>query len=305
MAFLAVLLEFILPCAKKNRQAIIGSVDYSKLAFWDALAEELPRLPLPPPPSSVSADDIEFFAFQAREQFAALRAHRLEALLLGMTPAIAAMRWPDPTALIALDWSSGMIRRQWPKSGLPAFAAPIRGDWRRMPLADACRDFAVGDCCQVSVDSFADCAAYHAEVARVLRPGGRFVQRCILRPETPESLDILFEQLFDGRLPNFEVFRRRLAMALHGADREAVAAGEVWRAWDERVPDRHALLARYGWPPQTFATLERWKGSAMRFPFPTLAELRELAGPALDLVECSIPTYEMGERCPRLVMRRH
>lgn len=279
-------------------------MDYAKLAFWDALAAQLPGLPLPPPPSRVSPADVEFFEKQARRALTSLGKPSLDALLLGMTPAIAAMRWPEPTALVALDWSSGMIRHQWPRAGLPAFAAPIRGDWRRMPLADACRDFVVGDCCQVSVDSFADCAAYHAEVARVLRPGGWFVQRCILRPDEPESLDALFERLFEGGLPNFEVFRRRLAMALHGADGESVRAGDVWRVWDERVPDRRALLARYGWPERTFDTLERWKGSQMRFPFPTLAELIELAGPTLELVECNVPGYDMGERCPRLVLRR-
>jgi SAM-dependent methyltransferase len=279
-------------------------MDCSKLAFWDRLAAELPSLPLPPPPSRVSASDIEFFEAQARQVFESFRKGTLDALMLGVTPGIAAMRWPDPTGLAALDWSSGMIRHQWPRSGLPAFAAPIQADWRRMPLPDSSRDFAVGDCCQVAVDSFEDCAAYHAEVHRVLRPGGRFVQRCILRPERPESLDALFELLFAGKMPNFEVFRRRLAMAMHGSNGEGVSAGDVWRTWDERVPDRDALLERYGWPAQTIQTLERWQGSAMRFPFPTLPEMLDLAGPRLELIECNVPTYEMGERCPRLVLRK-
>jgi len=279
-------------------------VDYSKLAFWEALAAQLPRLPLPPPPSRVSPSDIECFEARARQAADALRKGTLDALMLGMTPAIAAMRWPEPTDLVALDWSSGMIRHQWPRSGLPRFAAPVQGDWRAMPLADACRDFAVGDCCQVSVDSFDDCAAYHAEVRRVLRPGGHFVQRCILRPEHAESPEAIFEQLFAGKMPNFEVFRRRLAMALHGSNRVGVRAGDVWRAWDEHVRDPRALLERYGWSSQTFETIDRWKGSEFRFPFPTLPEMLELAGPGFELIECDVPTYEMGERCPRLVMRR-
>jgi SAM-dependent methyltransferase len=279
-------------------------LDTSKLAFWDSLAADLPELPFPPPPSGISVSDIDFFAARSRLLFDCLPKKSLDALMLGVTPEIAAMRWPDPTTLVALDWSNGMIRRRWPRSGLPQFAAPIQGDWRRMPLADSSRDLVVGDCCQVAVGSFEDCAAYHSEVCRALRPGGWFVERCTLRPEVPESADALFEQLFAGELANFEVFRRRLAMALHGANREGARAGDVWQAWNERVPDRRALTERYGWTTQTFSTLERWKDSEVRFPFPTLAELLDLAGPGLELLECDFPTYEMGERCPRLVLRK-
>lgn len=276
-------------------------MDRSKLAYWDLRATRPAGRPLPAP-IRPAGEDIEFWESR-------LRAHgghreQIHALLLGVTPALATLRWPVPTSLLAMDWSAGMIRRVWPVTGLPAFAAPVRGDWRQMPLADASRDLVIGDGCYAALATFDDCAALNAEAGRVLRAAGLYCLRCYLRPETPERLDALFAALHAGRIGEFEIFVWRLAMALHGQARVGVRMHEVWQGWHAHVPDTPALLARLGWSDQAYANIAQWRDSRVEMPLPTLKEARDMLEPGFEILECSFGGYEMGDRCARLVMRK-
>jgi SAM-dependent methyltransferase len=278
-------------------------MDRGKLAYWEQLATQLPGKPIPAP-SAPSAGDLALYASFAAKLAESLRGRAPDALMLGVTRGIATMAWPKDTALAAIDWSQGMVRHRWPFDAVSRAAVLIVGDWRQMPLGDASRDLVLGDGCYAAMASFADCDGLHGELSRVLRPGGHFVQRCFLRPETPEPVDQVFEDLFEGRVGGFEVFRRRLAMAMHRADRVAVSADEVWQAWHARVPEPDELARRFRWPQETFRNMERWKGLLLRFPFPALSEVRDMTRRHFDMIDCRYPDYEMGERCPMLVLRR-
>lgn len=270
-------------------------------AFWDSLAKVPPGRILVEPVAP-SAEDIGLL--EARLRVLAAEAGRpLRALMLGATRAIAEMRLPEEASLLAADWSIGMLRHWWrarPSSGL---RAAVLSEWRRLPLPGASQDVALGDGCYAALTSFDDCLAVNAEVRRVLRRDGVFLLRCFVRPETPEPLDALFAELFAGRIGVPEAFYWRLAMALHGGSRRGVRRDDVWQVWDARVGDRAALLAHLGWPPAALTQVERWRGSQVPLPFPTLAELRELVAPCFETVECTFPGYELGERCARLVLR--
>jgi SAM-dependent methyltransferase len=278
-------------------------MDRAKLAYWEALSVQLPSTPIPPP-SAPSPGDLALYESFASRLAAAAGRPGPAALMLGVTRGIALMQWPPGTALAAIDWSLGMVRHRWPFDLMGRAAALVVGDWRQMPLRSASRDLALGDGCYAAMDSFAACDGLHQELARVLRPGGHFIQRCFLRPEQPERAEQVFEDLLGGRVGSFEIFRRRLAMAMHRPDRVAVSADEVWQAWHARVADTNQLAQRYGWPAQVFRNMDRWKGLRLRFPFPTLSEVRDMTQRHFELIECRYPDYEMGERCPMLVLRR-
>jgi SAM-dependent methyltransferase len=177
----------------------------------------------------------------------------------------------------------------------------VLADWRELPLPAGSIDLAVGDGCYAALSSFVECAEVNAEVRRVLRPGGWFVQRCFVRPEVPESLDELFRQLWDGRIRSFEAFCWRIAMSVH--DDAGARVGDAWDEWNRRVGDRSALLARRGWSESTIAMIERWRGVDARMPVPTLAELHALVEPRFEIAEYGFADYEMGDRCARIALR--
>jgi SAM-dependent methyltransferase len=273
--------------------------DRSALPYWDARAQRWKvSQPISPGP-----EDQRFY-----EACAARRAPddggELSALLLGVTPAIAQMRWPGPTRLVALDWSGGMFRNVWPREHLPGGAAGVRGDWRAMPLADGSVDFAIGDGCYSTFRDLEGPALLNREVHRVLRPGGEFCLRCHRRPDVPHSVERLFEWLHAGRFQNLDLFRWILAMAVHGDSTDGVSLHRVWETWREQVPDAKALAARFGWTHDAVANMNAWEKLESRYFFPTLDEINALARPYFELELCDLPGYEWGEQFPRLLMRR-
>ena len=49
-------------------------------------------------------------------------------------------------------------------------------------------------------------------------------------------------------------------------------------------------------------TVEVYRGSPAVYSFPTLAELRAELAADFEELSCHVPGYELGERCPTLVL---
>lgn len=229
------------------------------------------------------------------------------AALLGVTPEIARMRWPRGTRLAAFDRCPGMIAEVWPRAALApeTRAHATRADWRVLPVADGTFDVVVGDGCYTLLDAPAGFRGLGAEAARVLAPGGAFVMRFFVRPERAEPLDDVFAALAAGEIGSFHAFKWRLAMALHGTLAEGVAVAAVWAAWASwvaREGGADALAARLGWPAAEVRTIDAYRDAPARYTFPTLAEARELLGEHFVERGCHVGAYELGERCPTLLL---
>lgn len=275
-------------------------LDRSALAYWETRSTHWRvSTPISPRP-----EDIRYYEANAARHSGEADELELDALLLGVTPAIAAMRWPAGTRLVALDWSAGMLRNVFPRASVTVFARPLLGDWREMPLAEASVDFVAGDGCYSTFANLESAVLVNREVARVLRPGGSFCVRCHRRLDATPPMEQLFGRLLAGEFRDLDMFRWQLAMSLHGDSRDGVCLGDAWKAWHEHVPDTRRLQARLGWTDDAIANLESWKDSRSRYFFPTLAELRALASAELELEDVDVPEYEWGEHFPRLTMRR-
>jgi len=221
------------------------------------------------------------------------------ALLCGVTPEIAGMRWPGGTQLVAVDHSRPMIAGVWPASA-PGVA--VCGNWLKLPLADASRHLLIGDGCYSLLVGRAQYAAFAAELRRVASDGALLAMRYFVRPESAEPLARVIDDLWQRRIGNFHVFKWRLAMALHGTLEQGVRLGDVWAAWHQAVPDPEKLAAQLGWPPAVVNTINNYRNVDTRYSFPTLAEIRAFAG-AFEILAMHVPAYELGERCPTLIMR--
>jgi SAM-dependent methyltransferase len=274
-------------------------IDQSALAYWEALAGQWRIVP----PLAPSDEDVKYCEDSVRDLARSQSPEPVRAILLGVTPALATMGWPKKTSIVAVDWSANMLRRVWPRQGLPRGAAAVRCDWRELPLATASRDFAVGDGCYSAFGSLEAAASLNREMGRVLRQGGLYCLRCFCRPDRALPVAALFDDLFSGRLRNLDLFRWLLAMTVHGESRQGVRLRSVWRVWKERVSDPEALRDPLGWSEAALTNMERWGTLDTIYYFPTLAELRDLADPCFDLIDCDVPRYEWGESFPRLLMR--
>jgi SAM-dependent methyltransferase len=277
-------------------------MDRTKLAYWESRARWLSAAAVPPP-NQPTAEDFAGYAARLRACAERVGERPLDALMLGATGGIATLRWPVGTRLVAVDWSPGMIAKRWPAKGAPPGSTVVRGDWREMPLRDQSIDLAIGDGCYAALANFSDCRLLHDELARVLRADGWVVTRAFLRPERPEPVDALFEDLHSGRIGNLAIFRWRLIMALHGRNPAGARTGDVFDAWQARIRDAKQVIARNGWHPASLALMDSWKNAEVRVPLPTLSEVCEMIAPGFELLDCAYPAYELGRCCPILVLR--
>jgi SAM-dependent methyltransferase len=225
-----------------------------------------------------------------------------KALLLGVTPEIATMRWPAGTELTAVERCQDMIDGVWPGGELAIRAHARLGDWRALPVPDASVHFVIGDGAYTTLAGSESASPVTREIRRVLRRGAHFIHRHFVRPETPEAPSDVFSDLEAGCIGNFHVFKWRLAMALHGNDEAGVRLADVWVAWHERGIGTEELTERFGWPRETIATIDAYRGVTARYAFPTLAELRRHFAAEFVELDCHLPSYELGQRCPLLLL---
>lgn len=221
-------------------------------------------------------------------------------LLCGVTPEIARMRWPGHTRLTAVDRSLPMIAGVWPAADAPG--AAVCGDWLALPLPGESQDLLIGDGCYSLLVGRDRYAAFAAELRRVAAEGSLLAMRYFLRPLRSEPVGVVIDDLQQGRIGNFHVFKWRLAMALHGDLDEGVRLRDVWDAWHEAVPDPATLAVQLGWPQTVVNTIHNYRDVDTRYTFPTIDEARELIG-AFRVVATHEPDYELGERCPTLFMQ--
>ncbi len=222
------------------------------------------------------------------------------ALLCGVTPEIARMRWPHGTQLTAVDRSRPMIAGVWPAPEAPG--AAVCGNWFALPLPDHSQDLLIGDGCHCLLVGRERYAAFARELRRVAAPESLLAIRYFLRPEHNETVAQVIDDLQKGRIGNFHAFKWRLAMAMHGTIEEGVRLGDVWDVWHQAVPQPDALAAQLGWSPAVVNTIQNYRGVSTCYSFPTMDEARTLIGD-FRIVAVQVPGYELGERCPTLVMQ--
>jgi len=258
-----------------------SATDQAARAYWESRARDW-RVS---PPLTPGPEDIAWYEAQAADCARSAAARPLRAVLLGVTPGIATMRWPRGTRLLAVDWAQGMVEHVWPRAGFPEHTSVVRADWRRLPLASHSVDLVVGDGCHSAMGSLAGARQLNREVARILKPDGRYCVRA-------------FEA---DRVDNLDLFRWRLAMLVHGDSAEGVQLGRVWRVWQDHVRGVGSDARR--WSADQRLNMARWENVEARFAFPSLAELQAIAEPGFDLAACDWPRHESAKHFPRLLMR--
>ncbi len=254
------------------------------------------------PPARPAPEDTAILESFVGEALGETHGAAPRALVLGVTPEVATMRWPGGTRVLALDSSRAMIRNVWPARAV-AHGAAICGEWSAMPLRPGTCDAVVGDA-SLGIQAYPGAFfAVLAEVRRVLRDGGVLAMRVFTRPEKPEPVAAVFDDLRAGRIRNLDFFRWRLAAALHGDRASGAVQGAMWDAWEANVPDPEALIRSLGWPPSSLPVMANARGSRVAMIFPTLSELRADLAADFEEIACEAPAYQDGERYPTFAFR--
>jgi SAM-dependent methyltransferase len=224
----------------------------------------------------------------------------LDAVILGVTAETVACAWPRGTRLRAFDRSQAIIDTLWGALGLPDGATVERANWVTLPLADGSVDLVTGDG-SLSCVELDEMAPAIAEVARILRPRGRFVIRTFLRPEDPETVDAILADLDAGRIGSPSVLKMRMTALVSDGQGCCSIRARVGM-WRELFPDPETTASRLGWPLRAFIEPRDYADKDLILILPTLAQLHALLAPHFREIEHVVGGYELGERSPTLVL---
>lgn len=227
----------------------------------------------------------------------------LSALVLGVTPEMARLNWPNGTELLAVDKSQNMIDKVWPGYPNPGEGV-LCANWLNLPLEKHSRDMAVSDGPFGVLRYPHEYSGVLKQLRIILKPGGFFAFRIFVRPVKPEKASDVYEAALNGKIGNFHVFKLRLLMAMQANSETGVRTGDVWEEWQQNGPGNKTIAEKCGWPIEQVQTIEAYRGQKDIYSFPTLAEIQEiLPDNHFEILNCSIPTYELGERCPTITCK--
>jgi len=223
-------------------------------------------------------------------------------IILGVTPEVVQLPWPSNACLHAYDHSADMIASVWrPHFRNPSFVHQVR--WQSMPLSEESVDLVIGDGCFSVLPCADEYRAVFDEAARVLKPFGRVVLRCFIRPELSESLEDIVTAVYNGQIGSFHALKWRVAMAIKPEHEFNIAVSDIYAAFNNYFPDRKQLAEFTGWPSEAIDTIEAYKVNDVRYTFPTMSELKLLLLPFFNIVDIRHGSYELADRCPILSLQ--
>ncbi len=267
-------------------------------SVWSGLAR---RYALLGPPLRPSREHVCLMEDTVSRHAAECRGRDLRALLLGVTPDVVRMNWPRGTSLVAVDSSWDMVRELWP-GDVPGLRRVVCGDWLSLPLPNGSCDVVLGDGSVLCLSWPDGLGALGAELRPRLSEGAIVVLRCYIQPAAQERPDQVFDDVFRGAIPTFDLMRLRLAMAMQPNARTGVAVADVYELWRRRT-DGRSMPRIPGWEPRILEAIEYYNGADTVYTFPTLAEFRAVMLDLYDEVSVTYLSGPGGELCPMLVLK--
>jgi hypothetical protein len=268
--------------------------------YWDMMANQFQ---FQQPPLRPCAEDVSLIERTLANWKSRHPDRTLNALLLGVTPEIAGLDWPSNSNLLAVERSQPMIDRFW-LGNVPGRRTARCADWFQVEIPEASMDIVIGDGVLTSLAFPRQYRQIAGRISRWLKPDGILTLRVFARPEKAESMQDISTDLKARRIPQFDILKWRLAMALQGDVETGVMLSDVYHAWVKLEREHSSEIENTGWPRATIDTIQLYAGRPARYTFPTIAELDDAFSTELQRVSVTVPNYAFGECCPTVIYQR-
>jgi hypothetical protein len=224
-------------------------------------------------------------------------------LIMGVTPELYHLPWPEGTDILAMDRSEAMIEGVWPGPKETA----ILSDWLSMDLPAGSRDIILSDGGGLSLLEYPQKQSDLVRTLhRVLSNDGILISREFVLPSQSESPDLVLGDFVDEKIGNFSALALRLYMALQTDPEDGMRIGDAYEAI-AAIPDLDRLVAKLGWGPDYLTLFDACRDVEARIHFLTLEQTTDLlcVDPGgFQVRRVQTPSYELGELCPTLTLQR-
>lgn len=265
---------------------------------WPEMARNWKHIPSPLRPSP---QDVESYRQVINIWAQAHPGRAPRALILGVTPELYDLPWPDRALLRAADRSRAMIDYVWPG---PAEAA-IHRDWIDLDLPAASVDMIVSDGGLIMPDYPKGQQALCDNISRMLVPGGLTAFRLYTPPAQRESAENVLKALNEGAVSNLSVLKLRLGMAMQQSPEQGVALADVWTRLREEADSWQELAGRLDWNYDHLQLIDAYRDSPASYYFATAEQTAaQFENAGLRYVKSITHRYEMGEQCPVVVFQK-
>lgn len=266
---------------------------------WVSIARGYAEFSSPMVPSE---QDIGLYEQVAACHAVSVGKDRINALMLGVTPGIAQMRWPEGARVLAVEVSPEVIRALWP-GDIPHVREARCASWFEMSMGPGSCDLIVGDGSLNTCRFPGELQELSRLLSKLLTHDGVLAVRCYVQQGCSESVESVFDALFNSRVLNVDSFKMRLYLAMQKSPLEGVSVRDAARVLDSFGVDSRLMKQFLGWSDAAIEPFLRWRTSDAVYSFPSLDELRTALSEDFDEVSVTLPTYELGHCCPMLVMR--
>lgn len=267
---------------------LLGMGTTQGVDHWDTHAYQWPRITSPLRPS---VQDIAIFSQEIE-----LHASGPRGLLLGVTPELLDIK----SDMIALDHNTTMVARA--KADTTTIT---HGEWLNMPFSNASFDFVLGDGVLSMIEYTQHYERLFCELKRTLSPNGVLILRVYDIDAQKKTVSDVLMDARNRTIGSFHAFKWRFAMALveerqQGPD---IAVQDIYKAFQQYVPDRSLLSFETGWDVADIDTIDVYRNSTVLYSLTTLHMLRHMIMPYFEEITISYGDYEMAECCPIITFR--
>lgn len=272
--------------------------------FWNTQVELIKAMG---PPARPHHSDIACMRAMAWQRIAGWPASgRLGVLVLGVTPEIVGLDWPNGTEITAVDRSEGMIEAFWP-GDVPQQRRLVRGDWMSMPFEPDAFDFVLGD----NVFNALDYPQRYRELAevvgRILRPQGLFIVRVLCQAEPREDGYDIVEAYRAGQLTDYHQFRFRMMTASQPSAEEGLYTSKesIDRTMEEHGVTMAEVYEKTGYrPPKPPPSVETAPMAPYKVTYPTADEFRRQVAHRFAIVDTRNGDHPLAHRTPVFALQR-
>ncbi len=271
-----------------------------KIKFW-ALRKSRPGSNIVP--GTPSVDDLQLPAKYEGQLRQAQIASGKTGLILGATRQTVDWCRSRNLRITLMDFSkpcAEIIRSAHPDwEGLRI----IIDDWLSTAESDGSFCWAAGDGVVAALGSGRDAARFFQQLHRLLLPGSLAILRSFVRPfPTPSGTEIL-NRLKSGEIRSFSAFRIQFAHSFQRSFMDGVPTRDIYEAIVETGILDNNPEKRFSWTADQLAALDYWMIEGVRFCYPTLAELSELARPYLEEIDIGYGNYEAAALFPTIIYK--